>query len=240
MLPKLRPGPAVVGATALASAAVAVGGLIVAASISAPAPPAELPPAAAVVSTAPPDTTPQATTADPAPATTDAPAAEATPDRSRATGPILVVGDSISLGSAAAIKAALGADTTVDAEVGRQFSTAPAKVRTWAARNPGPIVVDLGANGTVSAADVDAVLTAAGRRPVVLVGTFVPRAWQNANNTILRAAAARHGSNVVFLDWAAAVRAAGTGVLGADRIHPTPAGRTVLATAIRDALSRAA
>ncbi|MBN9107916.1 MAG: hypothetical protein J0I34_03955 [Pseudonocardia sp.] len=239
MLPKLRPGPAVVGATALASAVVAVGGLIVAASFS-PAPPAQLPPAAAAVSTAPATTEAPPTTSDPVAATTDAPATEDAPDRSRATGPILVVGDSISLGSTAAIKAALGPDTTVDAEVGRQFSTAPAKVRAWAARNPGPIVVDLGANGTVAAADVDAVLTAAGDRPVVLVGTFVPRAWQNPNNAILKTAAARHGSNVVFLDWAAAVRAAGAGVLGADRIHPTPAGRTVLATAIREALSRVA
>lgn len=240
MLPKLRPGPAVVGATALASAVVAVGGLIVAASFSSPAPPAQLPPAAAVVSTAPATTEAPPTTSDPVPTTTDAPATEDAPDRSRATGPILVVGDSISLGSTAAIKAALGPDTTVDAEVGRQFSTAPAKVRAWAARNPGPIVVDLGANGTVAASDVDAVLTAAGDRPVVLVGTFVPRVWQNSNNAILETAAARHGSNVVFLDWAAAVRAAGAGVLGADQIHPTPAGRTVLATAIREALSRAA
>ncbi|ODU03921.1 MAG: hypothetical protein ABS81_12380 [Pseudonocardia sp. SCN 72-86] len=240
MLPKLRRGPAVVGATAMASAAVAVGGLIVAASFSSPEPAPALPPAAAVVSVAPSTTTPDPTTSDPAPTTTDAPDAEDAPDRSRGTGPILVVGDSISLGSTVAIKAALGPDTTVDAEVGRQFSTAPAKVRAWAARNPGPIVVDLGANGTVSASDVDAVLTTAGDRPVVLVGTFVPRSWQNSNNSVLKAAAARHGSNVVFLDWAAAVRAAGAGILGADQIHPTPAGRTVLATAIREALSRAA
>ncbi|GEL26708.1 hypothetical protein PSU4_56620 [Pseudonocardia sulfidoxydans NBRC 16205] len=239
MLPKLRPGPAVVGATALASSAVAVGGLIVAASFSSPAPPAQLPPAAAVVSTAPSTSVPEPTTSAPASTTTAAPTTENAPDRRRATGPILVVGDSISLGSTAAIRAALGPDTTVDAEVGRQFSTAPAKVRAWAARNPGPIVVDLGANGTVSAADVDAVLTAAGDRPVVLVGTFVPRSWQSSNNATLTAAAARHGSNVVFLDWAATVRAAGAGVLGADGIHPTPAGRTVLATAIREALSRA-
>ncbi|WP_098958911.1 hypothetical protein [Pseudonocardia sp. N23] len=241
MLPKLRNGPAAVGAAALVSAAVAVGGLIVAASVSSPAPPDELPPAASAVSVAPPTSAPITTVPEQAPTTTaDAAETEDAPQRGRATGPILVVGDSISLGSAAAIKAALGSDTTVDAEVGRQFSTAPAKVRAWTARNPGPIVVDLGANGTVSASDVDAVLTAAGQRPVVLVGTFVPRVWQSSNNAVLKSAASRHGSNVVFLDWAAAVRAAGTGVLGADQIHPTPAGRTVLAEAIRDALSRAA
>uniref|UniRef100_UPI001A9FC13F hypothetical protein n=1 Tax=Pseudonocardia dioxanivorans TaxID=240495 RepID=UPI001A9FC13F len=48
MLPRLRPGPAAVGATALASAAVAVGGLIVAASVSSPAPQEAMPAAAAV------------------------------------------------------------------------------------------------------------------------------------------------------------------------------------------------
>ncbi|AEA25139.1 putative acyltransferase [Pseudonocardia dioxanivorans CB1190] len=241
MLPRLRPGPAAVGATALASAAVAVGGLIVAASVSSPAPQEAMPAAAAVAPVDPTPTSPPSV--EPAPAAapvTRPPATSEEPAPARHDGPVLVVGDSISLGSTAALKAALGADTTVDAEVGRQFATGVPKVRAWAARNPGPIVVDLGANGTVSAADVDAVLDAAGDRPVVLVGTCVPRVWQNSNNAILEAAAARAGSHVVFLDWASVVRSAGAGILGTDHVHPTPAGRTVLATAIRDALARAA
>lgn len=241
MFPRLRPGPAAVGATALASAAVAVGGLIVAASVSSsPAPPETLP-RAAVVSAAAPTTPDPSLPAQPPETTRETSEAPATaePAPARQDGPILVVGDSISVGSAAAIRAVLGSDTTVDAEVGRQFSTAPARVAAWVSRNAGPIVVDLGANGTVSASDVESVLTSAGDRPVVLVGTCVPRVWQNSNNSILRAAAARHGSHVVFLDWASLVRSAGAGLLGADQIHPTPAGRTVLARAIHDALARA-
>lgn len=234
MLPRPRPGPVAVGATALATAAVAVGGLVVAASLSASplsAPPnPAAPPATAQASGAPPAASraPDPTGAAPAPTRTPAPSRPA-------TGPVLVVGDSIAVGSSAALKAALGPRTTVDAAVGRQFASAPAAVAAWVARHDGSVVIDLGANGTVSAADVEAVVRAARDRRVVLVGTCVPRPWQDANNRELRAAAARHGSRVVFVDWAALVQ--GTrGALGADRVHPTPKGRALLAAAVRDAV----
>jgi peptidoglycan/LPS O-acetylase OafA/YrhL len=113
-------------------------------------------------------------------------------------GPALVVGDSIALGSAESLRRALGAGTVVDAKVGRQFSAAPAIVGAWA--GPGPVVVDLGANGTVQAADIDAVVAAAGDRRVVLVGVHVPRRWQDGNNDVLRAAATAHPT-VEFVDW---------------------------------------
>jgi hypothetical protein len=228
MLPRLRPGPLAVGATALATAAVAVGGLVVAASLSvtsAPVPPAAAPPPVAAVPTSSAPPAAQATTAPVAPSTSP-------------SGPVLVVGDSIAVGSAAALKAALGPRTTVDAKVGRQFSDAPRTVAAWVARHDGPVVVDLGANGTVSAADVEAVIAAARDQTVVLVGTCVPRKWQKSNNAVLEAAAARHGSQVVFVDWAGVVDRAGAGVLGSDQVHPTPKGRTLLAAAIKDALGR--
>jgi peptidoglycan/LPS O-acetylase OafA/YrhL len=145
----------------------------------------------------------------------------------------LVVGDSIALGSAESLRHALGAGTTVNAKVGRQFSAAPDIVSAWVAVNDGPVVIDLGANGTVSADDIDAVLAAAGDRRVVLVGVHVPRRWQDGNNDVLRAAAAAHPT-VAFVDWDALVDAH-PGVLGPDGVHPDPTGRTLLATAIATA-----
>jgi peptidoglycan/LPS O-acetylase OafA/YrhL len=153
-----------------------------------------------------------------------------------AAGPALVVGDSIALGSADSLRHALGARTTVDAKVGRQFSAAPGIVAAWAALNDGPIVIDLGANGTVAADDVAAVLAAAGERRVVLVGVHVPRRWQDGNNNALRAAAAAH-PGAAFVDWDALVEA-NPGVLGPDGVHLGAAGRTLLATAIAAAAGR--
>ncbi len=153
-----------------------------------------------------------------------------------ATGPGLVVGDSIALGSAGALRAVLGGDTTVDAKVGRQFAASPAIVEAWTRAHGGPVVVALGANGTVSRRDLDAVLAAAGSRRVVLVGVAVARRWRDGNNAVLRDAAAP-APQVAFVDWAALV-AANPGTLGPDGMHPGPRGRALLARVVADAIGR--
>lgn len=147
----------------------------------------------------------------------------------------LVVGDSIALGSTAALRAALGPETTVDARVGRQFAASPGIVAGWTRAHDGPVVIALGANGTVTPRDLEAVLAAAGERRVVLVGVAVSRRWRAANNTVMRAAAARHGPQVAFVDWASLV-AGHPGVLGPDGVHPGPAGRALLASAVASAV----
>ncbi len=152
------------------------------------------------------------------------------------TGPGLVVGDSIALGSAGALRAVLGDDVTVDAKVGRQFAASPAIVEAWTRAHSGPVVVALGANGTVSRRDLDAVLAAAGPRRVVLVGVAVARRWRDGNNAVLRAAAAG-APQAAFVDWAALV-AANPGTLGPDGVHPGPRGRELLARAVADAIGR--
>ncbi|MDN5929974.1 MAG: hypothetical protein L0I24_02700, partial [Pseudonocardia sp.] len=190
-------------------------------------------------------TTPQAATTV-APATAPAPATVAptttTPTTTTPTTtaqPVppapLVVGDSIVLGSADALRAALGQGTVVDAEVSRQFHAGPPIVAGWVRSNAGPVVVHLGSNGIVRDRDVDAVVTAAAGRPVVLVNVAVPRRWQQPDNAALRAAADRYPGRVVLVDWAALV-AADAGLLGPDRVHPTPRGRTALAGAVRRAM----
>jgi hypothetical protein len=186
--------------------------------------------------------------ADPAPAGTQAvdpvvapdaapPAAATSPPAAPSGGPALVVGDSIALGSAAALRSALGGDVTVDAKVGRQFAASPAIVGTWTSAHDGPVVLALGANGTVARRDLDAVLAGSGSRRVVLVGVAVARKWREGNNAVLREAAAAHGPRVAFVDWASLV-AANPGMLGPDGVHPGPKGRTLLAKAVADAVHR--
>jgi lysophospholipase L1-like esterase len=174
-------------------------------------------------------TVPPTLTVPPTPAVTVAPAAPPT------AAAALVVGDSITLGCADALRADLGAGTFVDGKVGRQFSTATSIVAAWAEAHPGPVVIDLGANGTVQADDVESLLAAAGDRRVVLVGVSVPRRWRDGNNAVLSAAAGGHGPKVVFVDWAAIV-AAHPGSVGPDQVHPTIPGRALLANAVAAAL----
>lgn len=180
----------------------------------------------ALPDSAPIDTTPPEVAPPPDPAP---------PPVTTGEGPALVVGDSIVLGSAGALSGALGPGTTVDAKVGRQFAAAPSIVAGWVRQNTGPIVVDLGANGTVQQRDVDAILDAAGTRRVVLVGVAVDRRWREPNNDVLRAAAAANAPRVVFVDWSTLVRQH-PGVLGPDGVHPLPQGRDLLATAVAEAL----
>jgi hypothetical protein len=84
---------------------------------------------------------------------------------------------------------------------------------------------------------VDAVVAAAAGRRVVLVGVAVPRRWRDANNVVLRDAAARHARTVVFVDWNALV-SGHPGSIGPDRVHPTDQGRLLLSNAVRLAVRR--
>lgn len=164
-------------------------------------------------------------------------AAVAEPAAAAATQPVLVVGDSVVLGSAAALQAALGPGTVVDGVVGRQFSAAPAIVKAWTASHSGPVVVHLGSNGVIRDADIDAVLAATGDRLVVFVNVAVPRRWQKPDNATLAAAATRYGERIRLVDWAGAV-VRDPRLLGRDRVHPVVAGRAALAESVSAALGR--
>jgi hypothetical protein len=147
-----------------------------------------------------------------------------------------VVGDSVVLGSADTLRAALGPGTVVDGEVGRQFTRGPAIVAAWTAAHPGPVVVHLGSNGIIRDDDLEAIVRSAAGRRVVFVTVAVPRRWEQPDNTTLRQAAQRHPGQIVLADWNALVEA-DPGLLGPDHVHPSVRGRTALATVVGAALS---
>lgn len=152
-------------------------------------------------------------------------------------GGALVVGDSVVLGSADALEAALGPGATVDGRVGRQFDRGPAIVEAWTATHPGPVVVHLGSNGIVRDDDVQRVVDATRGRTLVFVTVAVPRRWQEPDNEVLAQTAADHPGHVVLVDWAALVTA-DPSLLGPDHVHPDQRGREALAAAIRAGLGR--
>jgi hypothetical protein len=89
----------------------------------------------------------------------------------------------------------------VDTTVSRQFSDAPSIIRSLKRRGklPRTVVIHLGNNGFVEAADCKRAVRAAGNRRVFLVTVKVPRSWRIKNNQRLRACARRHDARII--DW---------------------------------------
>ena len=158
-----------------------------------------------------------------------------------ATGPrVLMIGDSI-LSSiakrygneACGLLVPQGWNVALEAEAG-QFVEFGLDVldKRW---NEGwdAVVIELGTNYAGSQdryrATLEKILDRIGDKPVVLANTTVFRAPQKEVNAVVDEIVERY-PNVSLLDWAAISKS--PSVLSGDRIHPTPKGRVVLATAI--------
>jgi hypothetical protein len=198
------------------------------------------PPRSAPVPTATPSPTPAATaTPAPSPPATPSPAAPA-PEPSPATadppGGVTAIGDSVMLGASSALRAAIPS-IEVDAVVSRQWDPGVATVQSdrGSGRLRPTLVVDLGTNGTVSAAQFDAMVRAAtGTRRIVFVTVRVPRSWEASVNATLRAGVARQ-AGAVLADWYAA-SAGHPEWFGPDGYHLQPAGARALAALIAGAV----
>jgi len=131
------------------------------------------------------------------------PAASTTSVPSPVAGPVSAVGDSIMID----IQPYLESDipgVTVDGQVSRQFETGIGIVQAdRAAGTLGAVlVVELGTNGSVTAADFDAMMqAAAGVERVVFVNLNVPRPWELPDNAVLSAGVARYPGVAVLADW---------------------------------------
>jgi hypothetical protein len=188
--------------------------------------------------TTPPTTTGTATTAVPAttvptttvPTTTSTVAGAVTPPL---PGSVTAVGDSIMLD----IQPYLQADipgVQVDGLVSRQFETGIGIVQAdRAAGTLGSIlVVELGTNGSVTSADVDAMMqAAAGVTRVVFVNVDVPRPWEAPDNATLAAGVARYPGVAVLADWYT-LSSPHPEWFTSDQVHLNPAGAQALASLI--------
>ena len=118
----------------------------------------------------------------------------------------IAIGDSVMLGAAPQLKAVLGADSYIDAHVGRQFKEAVGMIDSFAANGQlgRTVIVHLGNNGTVNAETVDDVLDRLGNVPrVLVVNVRVDRDWQDSVDATLAARVPAH-PNAVLVDWFAA------------------------------------
>jgi hypothetical protein len=93
-------------------------------------------------------------------------------------------------------------DVSIDAEVGRQFSTGLRLVRRLANNEklPRNVIVHLGTNGYVQAEDCDRLVSSAPSRRIFLTTVRVPREWQDPNNQVVNDCAARY-DRVFVIRW---------------------------------------
>ena len=151
------------------------------------------------------------------------------PGTAAPSGGVLAIGDSVMLGAAGALGAAVDG-IEVDAAVSRQYATGIEILRSRrdAGQLPGTVVVHLGTNGTAGADSCDALMDVLAGRRVVLVTLHVPRSWEAGNNAMVRDCALRHDAGIA--DWAST--ADRPGQLAGDGYHLTATGADVYARLI--------
>jgi hypothetical protein len=152
------------------------------------------------------------------------------------SGSVLEVGDSVSIDAEPYLQAS---GVVVNGMVGRQFSTGISVVAAIAAAHqlPATLVVALGANGTVTAEEIDQMVqTAVGAHHIVFVDVDVPRSWEVGDNAALLAAPARYPGLVTVADWHT-VAAGHPEWFTPDQVHLQPTGARALASLILAAVA---
>jgi peptidoglycan/LPS O-acetylase OafA/YrhL len=149
---------------------------------------------------------------------------------------VTAIGDSVMLSAASQLQERLPG-IYINAQVSRQMSAGLALVQGLAdsgALRP-VVVVGLGTNGTVTTGQIRQLVSMIGpHRTLVLINTFVPRPWQDADNQVL-AAAARADANVVLANWYSAIEHH-TDLLWDDSVHPRPSGAPLYAGMVASAV----
>jgi lysophospholipase L1-like esterase len=188
--------------------------------------------AAAAARSAPPPVTVVAPTPSIVAPTTTVPPTTTSPSATDA-GTVTAVGDSIMLDIQPYLEADLPG-VQVDGVVSRQFETGIGVVQAdRAAGTLGSIlVVELGTNGSVTSADMDAMMqAAAGVKRVVFVNVDVPRPWEATDNAVLAAGVARYPGVAVLADWYT-LSSPHPEWFTTDQVHLNPDGAQALAALI--------
>ncbi|RRF90455.1 MAG: hypothetical protein DUD33_03320 [Coriobacteriaceae bacterium] len=115
---------------------------------------------------------------------------------------VVMIGDSVSLGAKDAFNAAFPYGI-IDAKVGRQASAALDVYKSYSAKGVvgDTVIFSIGSNGAITQSDLDAIYKAVGtKRKLWFVNDRVPKAWCDANNSLLKSFADAHKS-VGVIDW---------------------------------------
>lgn len=148
---------------------------------------------------------------------------------------MFAVGDSVMLASAPELAEAFP-EIWIDAAVSRGMGAGVEIASQLASQGElrQVLVVGLGTNGPVDAADLDELLRIADGRRMVLVNAYADRWWiPEVNQQLADFADAHRG--VTLADWAGVIPQVPDGLAG-DDIHPNPSGGVAYAAAVQSAL----
>jgi len=159
-----------------------------------------------------------------------------TQDLASTTG-LWVTGDSVILGIRSKLEAKQHI-SLVNARVGRQAPELLAVMRVDKTSVPqSPVIFNLGNNNSLSESTVVEIFETIKDQPqIIIVNTAVPRAWKDANNSIISSVAARY-PNVIVVDW----NKISTGrpeLFAPDGVHLSPAGSDVYVDLILNVLTK--
>ena len=159
-----------------------------------------------------------------------------TQDLASTTG-LWVTGDSVILGIRSKLEAKQHI-SLVNARVGRQAPELLAVMRVDKTSVPqSPVIFNLGNNNSLSESTVVEIFETIKDQPqIIVVNTAVPRAWKDANNSIISSVAARY-PNVIVVDW----NKISTGrpeLFAPDGVHLSPAGSDVYVDLILNVLTK--
>jgi len=213
-------GAATAWALVMAVAVLAIGSAIAVPRRPPPALSLSLPAVSNLAPLAESDAAIQAPVAGPSPEAAATPSAAQAPPVAHRTS---AIGESVLLEAKLSLEREIGG-IVVDAVVGRRFSDSLAAARRL--RDQGSlgdeVIVQVGSNGLVTAAQFDELLAVLGDVRVLVVNVKVPRPWEGPNNEML-AAAVRKRPGAVLLDWRAIGEAHPDAFMD-DGVHMTPAG----------------
>jgi len=164
---------------------------------------------------------------------------EATPAADALGVTVTMIGDSVLLGAAPALAETLPG-ALVDAEVGRQFFSAPGVIEGLRARGAlgQVVVIHLGANGPFTGEQFQAVMASLeDARAVIFVTVTVPRRWEGEVNDAIRSRTAGL-PNVSVADWNS-LSADQAAYFGSDGVHLTGTGRDAYAALVQQAVAAA-
>ena len=154
-------------------------------------------------------------------------------------GPVTLIGDSVMVGAAPAVKGVLGERAYIDAKVSRQASDIPPILQQLAAQNQlaPTVVVQVGINGTVTEANLRDMADAVAGRRLLVLNARVPRSWEKANNALVKRLVPEL-PNADYIDWYKASNGHLDWYLD-DGVHLTPEGRTAYADLIQKSVDEA-
>ena len=192
---------------------------------------------AATTTAAPATTAAPTTTLAPPPPPPPAPvAAEPPPPSDVVHARVTAIGESVLLEAKDALAARVDG-LLVDAAIGRQMTASIAAARALRDQGKlgGEVLVQVGNNGPITAAQFDKLVEALkGAQRVVVVNVKVPRPWEGSNNEVLAKGVART-PNAVLVDWHR-LGSSHPQAFTKDGVHMTPAGVRLFVSLVAAAL----